>query len=175
MSQDPHDEERPNYFRSLRILMSWCTGLRWEKDQSLWNYVQRMNTVNSVRMLVALPVIIALYGLMFYISLPYIESFFAYLIRIWNPQNSKYIGIGGICLSIVVGLALSEFKRRMQWLYGLVEISVSCASCFYTFQKVLETKPTILGIVAPIATAIYFTQRGFTNFFEGLKTRDKLK
>lgn len=73
----------------------------------------------------------------------------------------------GVLLMFISGVGLYEFKRRRQWLYGLVEIVVACASGFYTLQRLFEDTPPFLGVLAAIGTSIYFIQRGFANFVDG--------
>ncbi|WP_138477124.1 hypothetical protein [Dyadobacter bucti] len=103
----------------------------------------------------------------------YIEGKFQYFIRQLTDKNATFYKICGALIALESGYILYKFKKNKQKYYGLVEIGLSLISCSVTIDKFLqEEHPSILPIIVSSAAAIYFTQRGFSNYFEGV---DKIK
>jgi hypothetical protein len=169
------ERERPSFVRSYKIVSEWATGIKIEPGESLWSYSQKLPDARWGRVLCVALLSFSVYGSIVYYTLPYTLPFFhwisAHVSKIWKPENSIMIGATGVLVTLISGQLLVLFKRKNQIVYGLVEIIISCTICFYTFQIATETQ-TLLAVAARIIPAVYFTTRGLTNFWDGVKAEE---
>lgn len=92
----------------------------------------------------------------------------------------EYYPYLGVPLIIIIGFGLNHLKKINQTLYGLLEILLSIIASTYAINRYLSEREAhpemnwddMLNIAVPFVTAIYFTQRGFNNYFDG---NEKLK
>ena len=96
----------------------------------------------------------------------------------WIERNPiLFIAIGCILTSII-GWSLHVFKRKNQFLYGFTEIILSLvvsANVVYNNidHEIKLAASELIGAIVPFLTAIYFTQRGFNNLFDGIEKAKK--
>ena len=105
-----------------------------------------------------------------------IDKFSRYILNAWATKNTIPLILIAAVVTVLLGWALNLFKRKNQKVYGFTEIGmslvVSANLVYYYIQEQITnlSAPNLLRIVVPFLTAVYFTQRGFNNYFDG---RDK--
>lgn len=75
------------------------------------------------------------------------------------------------------GRLMYYIKTESPLQYGIAEISASVVYCLFSVDKILDSNSDLsaLGIIVTLVTSVYFVQRGFDNYFKGVKLRDEKK